>query len=88
MPDHLFLRPLTLHPFQYFLPRDAVALHDPLNPYFLGRSHHDDTIYQSVDARLEEDGTLHPLHATLLEVLEDGRVHNGVNGLGILLALQ
>ena len=85
--DKLALGPLALQPQEGLLTADAVALHDALDAHVLGGGDDNDSVYEVVGSGLVEDGALHPRHAALLEVAEDGGVDNGVNLAGIGVAL-
>ena len=71
-----------------FLATDVVALHDAADAHIFGGRDYDDAVYQPVDARLIQDGTLHPQQSALLKVGEYGRMDNGINSFCVLLALK
>ena len=82
------LRPLTTDPGLCLFATDMVALHDPLDAYFLWCRDHDVDIGETVETALEEDGTLHPFDAAGEKVVEYGRVDDGINRVTVVFGSQ
>ena len=72
----LFLRHHGIYPLLRLLCRDMVALHDALDADRNGSRYadHEIEVDTAVETAIEEDSTLHPLIAALLEIARHSRM--------------